>query len=44
MLNSLNLSHNQLTKLPTEIGNMAHLTDLLLEDNRLTSLPDEICK
>jgi Leucine-rich repeat (LRR) protein len=40
MLRVLDLGHNQLTRLPDEIGGLPNLTDFLyLHDNRLTSLP-----
>ena len=38
-LNYLDLSDNQLTSLPTEIGKLANLTNLYLYINQLTSLP-----
>ncbi|AMP19950.1 hypothetical protein AZF37_01020 [endosymbiont 'TC1' of Trimyema compressum] len=42
MLNSLNLSHNQLTKLPTEIGSLLNLSFIDLSYNLLSVLPTEI--
>jgi hypothetical protein len=36
------LSSNQLTTLPTEIGNLTDLTSLVLSYNQLTTLPAEI--
>jgi Leucine-rich repeat (LRR) protein len=38
----LNLSANQLTTLPPEIGDLGNLQVLLLADNQLTILPPEI--
>jgi hypothetical protein len=38
----LNLNDNQLTSLPSEVGNLSSLRRLFLTDNRLTSLPPEI--
>ncbi|KAL0265720.1 UNVERIFIED_CONTAM: hypothetical protein PYX00_011434 [Menopon gallinae] len=42
MLQELSLSHNQLTELPKEIGNLSLLQKLYLFNNRLTTLPEEI--
>ena len=39
----LDLSHNQLTKIPPEIGNLVNLQELNLSENRLKFLPLEIC-
>lgn len=41
-LGVLNLSCNQLTALPSEIGNLTALTELNLFENHLTMLPPEI--
>ena len=41
-LTKLDLSDNQLTSLPAEIGKLTQLTKLYLSDNQLTSLPAEI--
>ena len=41
-LKVLNLSNNNLTSLPKEIGNLKQLLQLFLYDNKLTSLPKEI--
>ncbi len=40
----LDLSGNQLTSLPPEIGKLTNLTHLNLSDNQLTSVPPEIVK
>jgi internalin A len=40
----LDLSKNQLTSLPTEIGELKDLTELYLSRNQLTSLPAEIAE
>ncbi len=39
---NLNLDHNQLTNLPTQIGKLKNLTRLDLYDNQLSSLPAQI--
>ena len=41
-IKELYLSSNQLTQLPSEIGNLTKLTDLDLRGNQLTILPTEI--
>ena len=41
---SLNLSKNQLTAIPPEIGNLTNLTELSLDYNQLTALPPDIGK
>ncbi|MDM8522972.1 AAA family ATPase [Desulfococcaceae bacterium HSG8] len=40
--NILNLDNNQLTSLPSEIGNFINLQQLFVQNNKLTSLPSEI--
>ena len=39
-LETLNLSQNQITKLPATIGNLIELRELNLSDNLLSSLPE----
>ena len=41
-IKELHLSHNQLTQLPSEIGQLTQLTYLDLYNNQLTQLPNEI--
>ena len=41
-IKKLDLSGNQLTQLPSEIGHLTRLTYLTLSSNRLTQLPSEI--
>lgn len=41
-LRSLSLPDNQLTTLPSEIGNLTQLSSLYLPGNKITSLPPEI--
>ena len=41
-IKELYLYNNQLTQLPTEIGNLTQLTELDLSNNQLTQLPREI--
>ncbi len=43
-ITSLDLSHNELTTLPTEIGNLKNLVMFYLCGNRLKALPSEIGK
>ena len=38
----LHLQHNQLTSLPTDIGNLTQLQELYLDNNQLTSVPTDI--
>ena len=38
----LNLSNNELTEIPKELGNLANLQALNLEGNRLTTVPKEL--
>lgn len=38
-LRELRVSHNKLTALPREIGNLVHLQKLVADHNLLTSLP-----
>ena len=39
---SLDLTGNQLTELPPEIGQLTSLTTLYLQENQLTALPEQI--
>jgi hypothetical protein len=41
-IKELDLSYNQLTQLPSEIGQLTQLTRLYLSGNQLTQLPNEI--
>jgi len=41
-LNRLDLSNNQITKIPPEIGQLTHLKELILADNQITVIPPEI--
>eukprot|EP01063_Lacrimia_lanifica_P020274 TRINITY_DN27606_c0_g1_i1.p1 TRINITY_DN27606_c0_g1~~TRINITY_DN27606_c0_g1_i1.p1 ORF type:complete len:701 (+),score=145.98 TRINITY_DN27606_c0_g1_i1:90-2192(+) len=41
-ITSLDLSNNELTAIPPEIGHLEHLSRLTLKSNSITSLPDEI--
>jgi len=43
-LGELELSYNDLTTIPSEIGNLASLGELDLSYNELTSIPSEIGK
>jgi hypothetical protein len=42
LLRRLDLSHNELTSLPAEIGKLRNLEQLWLNDNPLSSLPSEL--
>lgn len=44
LISSLNLSHNQMAKLPEEIKDLANLTRLDISHNSYISLPDAIFK
>ncbi|KAI7908197.1 uncharacterized protein BX663DRAFT_528691 [Cokeromyces recurvatus] len=43
-LSMLNLSNNELTKLPPVINYLVNLTNLNLSNNLLTFVPEEVCK
>ena len=42
-LTRLCLSHNQITLLPEQIGNLGNLEELWVSQNKLTRLPDSLC-
>ena len=42
-ITSLDLNTNQLTSIPSEIGNLISLTTLRLSENQLTSIPESFC-